>query len=335
MTSIWNLVCKGPLELARKWMVPLVAVAASMFITGMKANAQPSNLKGIVLGGAYDTLSFDVSSFADHNARLARYQLYLSFSDPRLPTFTIAQHVAWINAVMPTIRQRGMILVVDFHVPNRSGGSFLVNQPNLFYDDWERIVAGVGHHPSQNLWFELANEQTSPNWPSIALNAAQRIRQVEQRRGFQQHTICYSPTGATTAGARSIQKLAIPGPQALTFHFWNWGKPFQDVQNSDPSLFRRYGPQMPNRNAQEIGRLLDAVKEAGLRNGCPTYISEVGIDYRHPDAVSFFNDFGRAAAARRISVTWHANDHSNWFGSIVHFQNRPQDTALFSAWFNR
>lgn len=279
--------------------------------------------KGIVLDPGFGTLQGDVDYWAYvANASIVRYQIMLTRPGDYAKSTTL-QHIEWINGLMPTITNKGMILVVDFHCPNRNNASFEIDNVATFVDDWARIVGAIGHHPSANLAFELANEQESPYWRDTAFKAASRIRKVEKNRGFERHPICFSPRGATTIPARSFVKLDIEGPQVLTFHFWNWRTPGANVQNtppiyenSPPSELLPYTGNTPSeRSLGVICARLDEIQACGWRNGCATMLSEVGIDYRHPDAPAFVSDMTREATLRGINVTWHANDSSKWVGS--------------------
>ncbi len=325
------------------------ALLASTFVTSGSAqfntnattgNAQSNPFsfrkKGIVFDINYSTLQGDLNYWVAKKASAVRYQVMLkqppdtTLNGAPFDKATTEQHVQWINSLMATIVANNMVLIVDFHVPDRKVFQFPVLKWDDFTDDWGRIVAGVGHHRSANIAFELANEQVSDDWPNRALTAAQRIRRVESARGFDKHPILYSPRGTTTSPATTFTKLPIDGPQVVVFHFWNWLTRGPNVQNTPPSAILEY--PNPNQSLPTIKARLNEVQQCGISNGCPVLISEVSIDYRHPDAAAFTKDFLQAATDRNISVTWHANDGSYWVGS-----KRNPESAGFKelvAWMN-
>jgi len=294
--------------------IPLASIAVLLACL-IWPNSVFAERRGFVLGtGDITVLKRDIYDLAANNAKLVRFQIILGWK-----TRNLSDELRRIHEIMSwgVIQQNNMVIVIDFHCPNRprkikgqivEDTSFPIKDVERFVADWRVIAQSLRNYSPDNMWFELGNEQESPEWRDIATLTAKAIRLVEQRPASY-HPICFSPRGVTTKPASSFVKLEIPGPQILTFHFWNWQDQTTDVQQSpvrcaDPNNLNAY--PSTNHTKADIQRLLDEVQMAGRRNGCQVYISECGIQRNHRNAAAFLEDFTSECRTRKIHLTLHA-----------------------------
>lgn len=224
----------------------------------------------------------DIEAIADLGGTVVRFPCYL-WANPDI--------TYWLPRIFETqavCQRRNLILAVTFHVPpqvfqSRQGRTY-------FVDCWRAVAECLANRPGR-VWYELANEPDHPQWPDIALRAAQAIRRHDSRRA-----IAYSARGVTTDPAGRITPLPGISNQVIVFHYYDW----PDVQFTMDSYPRA------GRTREILRQRLERVADAGRRNGVRVYISEVAIFRDHPNAPRFLRDFTSICDDLNIHLTVHS-----------------------------
>lgn len=219
-------------------------------------------------------LQADISHLQTMGARIFRYPIYLYYQ-PDLELW-----LDQIEAILPVCQKVGSTLVITLH----SGSPPPPYPPHPLVEDhpdfarwWRAIAARLSGE--RGVWYDLANEPTSSNWYSVALNAARTIRRYDTR-----NYIVFCPHGSSTFPSVTAKPLEGIERQIVTFHFYNY---WQEVQSPDASGV--YPTEKYNfRRMKEEIRNVDRFRR---RFNIPVYIGEVAIRKDAVGAPAFFERY--------------------------------------------
>jgi hypothetical protein len=283
----------------------------------------------------------DLRVLASWHANLIRWQLYWYEGSQPNHKPNLAEYDRWLNATLdeidhflPLCHQLGLNVLIDLHTPP---GGTVDRQMRLFMDKrfqdhflklWDRIATRFKDRPA--LWgYDLLNEPIEGrvssglrDWPALAEQAAQRIRQIDPK-----HAIIFEP--GPWGGWDNLQfltPLKVPGliysvhmyePLALTH------------QGVMPDLPRgvSYPGQIDGRlwNKQILRQVLQPVREFQLDYGVPIYIGEFSIARWAPgdsapnylrDCIELFEEYG---------WDWSYHAFREWQGWNVELGSNPDD----------
>lgn len=245
-------------------------------------------------------IASDVNTLANLGARIVRFPVYFN-NEPSLAVW-----FARIDAVLPTIAARNMVIVIDFHQ---------FSNTDDFVWRWGQVASRYRSNGA-NIWWDLLNEPSLPDWRQVALRAAQAIRQVDNA-----HRIVVAVKGTTTTPISSATPLPGISNQAIEVHFYNW----DDVQKN--------GRPYPSagRTREALRALLHecAVREAAL--GVPVYVGEVAITATHPNAPRFLRDFTSICDDEGLGLTVHAFREAQ----VWNYELNPAAWAVLTDWLSR
>ncbi|MCP3999159.1 MAG: cellulase family glycosylhydrolase [bacterium] len=239
---------------------------------------------------------------------MVRYPIYLTANN------NLGDWISWLNTLLDTTDPLGMTVAVTFIWPDRNETGSMIRDVAQFEADWRAVATALRGY--RNVWYDLVNEPANSDWPSIALGAAEVIREIDAV-----HPIVYALPGIQAQDADAFEPLPGITNQILEVHFYDW----PELQFSKT---KEYGSGRFTWSS--LLAILSGVRSAALDHDVPAYVGEVAIDKDNPTAALFLKDFTQICRALGISLTVHAFREA----PVWNYETNPYAWSELRAWLS-